>query len=291
MKDIFDFKRFGKYFVSDFRNCSANFGLSLITLPLMIYVVCYLISISFGLIENHEWSGLNLGIGSRAALFACIMFCIIVTMPVKCYGMITERQSGSLFITLPVSRLEKFLSMIILTAIAAPAIGAGLFLCLDALVCALDKTCGTSLINGMTNLISNIAAASVEIETELNAADIPAEFVEFFKKFTNLWLYVDDVIGFSLMFLLGAICFRKGKTVKTFISIVALSIAASIIMTPIMMSWGKEFMTDLTDHEVFLRLSDTFIFRHPGLTDTINDTIFNAAMLTGIWFRIKTLKH
>jgi len=33
------------------------------------------------------------------------------------------------------------------------------------------------------------------------------------------------------------------------------------------------------------------IFRHVAIFDTINDTIVNLILLTGIYFRIKTLKH
>ena len=33
------------------------------------------------------------------------------------------------------------------------------------------------------------------------------------------------------------------------------------------------------------------VFRHVALLDTINDTITNLLLMTGIYFRIKTLKH
>ena len=40
-----------------------------------------------------------------------------------------------------------------------------------------------------------------------------------------------------------------------------------------------------------LRLFDNGFFKHLVLIDIISDTIVNVALLTGIWLRIKTLKH
>jgi hypothetical protein len=33
------------------------------------------------------------------------------------------------------------------------------------------------------------------------------------------------------------------------------------------------------------------IFKHVALFDTINDTVINLALMAGIYFKIKTLKH
>ena len=295
MKDIFDFKRFGKYFVSDFRNCSANFGLSLITLPLMIYVVCYLISISFGLIENHEWSGLNLGIGSRAALFACIMFCIIVTMPVKCYGKITEKQYGSFWLTLPASRLEKFISMFLMTCIIFPIAGIATYLAVDALICTFDHTCGNNLIAGGMELIRNmgdIKELTMNLVDESVTIEDAALIQEIVSQMNSPLLYIDEIFGITLPFLLGAIFFKNGKTVKTMLVLFALSTVFSISITPIMENWASEVMTGLNDGTAVIRkLFDNGLFKNLALIDTISDTLLNLAIMTCIWFRIKTLKH
>ena len=41
--DIFNFRRFGKYFASDIRTCAANYGLSLLTISLLSPLVLYVI--------------------------------------------------------------------------------------------------------------------------------------------------------------------------------------------------------------------------------------------------------
>ena len=288
MKDIFDFKRFGKYFVSDFKGCVANYGLSLITISMLLYLICYVVTVSFGLIMNQGWEGL--GLGTRATLFVIAMITLVITMPVKCYGKITEKQSGSFFLTLPVSRLEKFVSMLLMTIVVAPVIGTALYLGLDALVCLFDKTCGNNLVSEMQDLATIIMNIPEEAAMEAALGEIPENVAKFIKEITCPWLYVDDMIGTSLIFLLGAVFFKKGKTVKTIMACIALAIAASIIATPIMAPWTNELF-DMMDNGNFDEIFNFSIFRHAALFDTLNDTLVNIALLIGIWFRIKTLKH
>lgn len=288
MKDIFDFKRFGKYFVSDFKGCVANYGLSLITISMLLYLICYVVTVSFGLIMNQGWEGL--GLGTRATLFVIAMITLVITMPVKCYGKITEKQSGSFFLTLPVSRLEKFVSMLLMTIVVAPVIGTALYLGLDALVCIFDKTCGNNLVSEIQDLATIIMNIPEEAAMEAALGEIPENVAKFIKEITCPWLYVDDMIGTSLIFLLGAVFFKKGKTVKTIMACIALAIAASIIATPIMAPWTNELF-DMMDNGNFDEIFNFGIFRHAALIDTLNDTLVNIALLIGIWFRIKTLKH
>ena len=39
--DIFNFRRFGKYFTSDIRTCTANYGLSLLTMAVLTPIATY----------------------------------------------------------------------------------------------------------------------------------------------------------------------------------------------------------------------------------------------------------
>ena len=84
--------------------------------------------------------------------------------------------------------------------------------------------------------------------------------------------------------------FKTGKTVKTMMAWTIFAIITSIVFTPLIEPWSKELLNATTagDFETIFQLS---IFRHAALIDTINDTIVNIALLTAIWFRIKTLKH
>ena len=108
-KDIFDFRRFGKYFVSDLKTCSANYGLSLFTISLLTPLALYVITVVFNLILHMGWEGPSLAF--RSVVFGIAMFCMVVTMPVKCYGGLTDKQYGSFwqFRNIAVSRISCFI--------------------------------------------------------------------------------------------------------------------------------------------------------------------------------------
>ena len=105
-------------------------------------------------------------------------------------------------------------------------------------------------------------------------------------------LYADELIGMTLPFLLGAVFFKNSKTVKTILVLFAFSTAISIIATPIMESWASNVFDSLNDDPTVLtRLFDNGFFKNLVLIDTISDTVINLALMAGVWFRIKTLKH
>ncbi len=291
--DIFNISRFGRYFASDLRTCWSNYGLSLLTISILFPVGSYILTNTFNLIFSSTWDGPDIGL--RSFIFIVAAICLVVTMPVKCYGKITEKQYGSFFITLPASRLEKFISMFLMTSILAPAAGFALYLGTDAIICALDHTCGSNLITGsmelirkmgdMKELTMNFIDESVTIENAAFTQDI-------LRQISSPWLYADEIFGITLPFLLGAICFKSGKTVKTILAIFAVSMATSIIMTPFLQNWAAEMVSNANaDPDTILQMFNNGIFKNLVLIDTISDTVVNLALMAGIWFRIKTLKH
>ncbi len=288
-KDIFNFRRFGQYFASDIRTCTANYGLSLLTISLLTPIILHVLTVGISLIVNQVWDGP--GIAARAAAFIAAMFCMMIIMPVKTYGKITEKQYGSQWLMVPASKLEKFLSMIILTCIVAPIIGVTIYLCFDDLLCALDHTCGDSILHELGNFQSFLAG---NLDPNIDEYVEYQSVYNFVEQLTSPWLYIDDIIGIVLPFLLGALVFKNGKTVKTVLALCALSTLFGLISVPLMTDWLKT-MTGLQtpngDVADTLVIFDSWLFRNVALVDTISDTIFNAVLLTAIFFRIKTLKH
>ncbi|MBQ3612544.1 MAG: hypothetical protein II989_00480 [Bacteroidales bacterium] len=291
--DIFNFRRFGKYFASDLRTCWVNYGLSLLTISTIFPIGTYFLTNTFNLVLNSTWDGPDIGL--RSFIFIVATICMVVTMPVKCYGKITEKQYGSFFLTLPASRLEKFVSMFLMTCIIAPVLGFALHLGTDAIICALDHTCGRNLVTGAMELIRNMGEMkeltlnfvdeSITIENAALAQDL-------IRQISSPWLYADEIFGITLPFLLGALYFKRGKTVKTILAIFAFSMATSIIMTPYMETWAAEMVSNANaDTNTILQMFNNGIFKNLVLIDTISDTVVNLALMAGIWFRIKTLKH
>ena len=291
--DIFNFRRFGKYFATDFRTCCANYGLSLLTISLLSPLVLYVIIVTINQIMHNTWDGPDIGL--RVFAFAVAMICMVVTMPVKCYGKITEKQYGSFWLTLPASRLEKFISMILMTCIIVPVSGALLYLGLDALICAFDHTCGQNLFAGGTELLQRMGEAKdvtlslIDESITIEDATLAQEIV---RQMNNPWMYIDEIFCFTLPFLLGAVFFRNGKTVKTFIALFAISTVTGMICSPIMTNWVMEMFNNLNeDPDAILQMFNNKLFKNLVLIDTVTDTVTNLALMAGIWLRIKTLKH
>ena len=291
--DIFNFRRFGRYFTSDLSTCWSNYGLSLLTISILFPVGTYFLTNVFNLVLRSTWDGPDIGL--RSFIFIVATICLVVTMPVKCYGKITEKQYGSFFLTLPASRLEKFVSMFLMTCIIVPVLGFTLHLGTDAIICALDHTCGKNLVAGaaelirnigdMTELTMNFVDESITIENAALVQDILGQI-------NNPWMYIDEIFGITLPFLLGAIYFKNGKTVKTILVLFAISMASSIIMTPFLENWATEIVKNANaDTNTILQMFNNGIFKNLVLIDTVSDTVFNLALMAGIWFRIKTLKH
>lgn len=292
-KDIFNFNRFGKYFVSDLRTCAANYGLSLLTLAVLTPLALECITGVFNMILGLTWEGA--GIGMRAGIFGVAMFCMIVTMPSKCYGRLTDKQYGSFWLMLPASRLEKFISMMLICCIVAPFISICMYLGIDAVLCAIDHTCGENIIAGALNMMDefttfkmNLGGTDIEISEEyIMMYENASKFID---QVTNPWLYVDELLCASLPFVLGAICFKKGKIVKTFLALTALSTAASMLATPIMMGYMSDLMTASKD-EVMKMMFESGFYNSLIWIDIVGDFILYGGMTVAVWFRLKTLKH
>ena len=291
--DNFNFRRFGKYFCTDIRTCWSNYGLSLLTISILSPVFFYILITTFHLILNSSWDGPDMGL--RFFVFCIALACLVITMPVKCYGKITEKQYGTFWLTLPASRLEKFISMFLMTCIIFPIAGIATYLAVDALICTFDHTCGNNLIAGGMELIRNmgdIKELTMNLVDESVTIEDATLIQEIVSQMNSPLLYIDEIFGITLPFLLGAIFFKNGKTVKTILVLFALSTVFSISITPIMENWATEVMTGLNDGTAVIRkLFDNGLFRNLALIDTISDTVLNLALMTGIWFRIKTLKH
>ena len=286
--DISNFRRFGRYFVSDIRGCIASYGLTLALLGMMGLITDLIFgSVSFAL--DGDWIGADRSIRSTAfILCVCIL---IINMPVKCYGKITEKKVGSSWLMVPVSTFEKCLSMTVITTIVIPAAVIGVYLLMDMLACAVDPTCGKPLAEAISGLFHLLPNLSMTLEMDMSNYPYIEEFA---KQVASPWLYIDDFIQVCLIFLLGAIFFKSGKSAKTILAVIAFGMFASIVISPFISKMFMNLIEQAQTVESPENLNALFsrgVFRHVTLLDTINDTITNLLLMTGIYFRIKTLKH
>ena len=288
--DIFDFKRFGNYFVTDIKNAIANYGWSMIIL-ILFGLISYILVGLISTIATYSWQDILNGVGvewvhtdvyGRLTIMLIAFTMLIFTAPAKCYGGLTDKNIGSNFILLPASRLEKFISMILMCCIVIPIVFIMGYLLIDCLICMVCPETGNSIISEVTSALNLI----------LIEGDVPVELIDRIK-WTSA---IDDTWMIFLFFLLGALVFKKSKASKTFLVGVAITMFTSSVLLILLTPQIDKIDTYYFNHasgktEEELEIVALNIVDKMMLFDTIFDITINALLLTGIWFKLKTLKH
>jgi hypothetical protein len=269
MNNIFDFKRFGKYFLYDLRNAKNNYALSLLilgTLPITLFVVYQL----FSLIFTQRFIDVN-----DAAKY--MQFFIATTVAIlgagtKIYGNLTEKRSGANFLMIPASTFEKWLSMVLMVCIVLPVILLVLQFGSDALMALIfPNTYG-----GRFFELVPLQQVNDALTAEGISINLPA-------------IFILDWFESVLTFTLGAICFKRSKVAKTILCLFACSMVLSMI--------GMIFVTGNGTMVIgWFEWCDRFASPAEaarGLNWLINISffVFIGGLLGGIYYRLRTLKH
>jgi len=269
MKDIFNPKRFGNYFLYDLRNAWQNFGLSAILLGLLPVMV-FGIQLFFRTIidvttlsgDSTAMTGINIVLTSIA--FSCWAIIMALVFPEKTYGYLTDKRAGTHFLLLPASSFEKTLSMILITGIIVPVVSGSIFFFSDKLLCLIPSH-GSSL----TAIISESMTQS---GLDINFG--PFIGICALSCFCNM-----------MLFTLGSIFFKKGKAAKTLIAYIIISIVAAKIL-------GIPTSKDMMESAMSLGFGNIHDFMdYLTTTSFISNGIMTVLLIAGIFFRIKTLKH
>lgn len=285
--NIFNFSRFGKYLVSDIRRCVANFGISFLVIVLT-GLFLYLIVGTMSLVTGEGWMASN---ALARTIYLLISFAVlIVSMPVKCYGFITDRKAGANWLMLPVSTTEKFVSMLINCLIILPAAFFACTLAIDWLIVVIDPYASMTIPEGFKGLVDMIAAEASQ-ESEVNA--LISNFMN-----VNVLLRdtIDDFMMMILVFLLGALFFKTNKAAKTILAWIAAGSILSMILAPIVMMLAGNLEAETInaissgDLNASIDFANSFIPKLLGI-DTLSDTLLLIGTATAIFFRIKTIRH
>ena len=272
--NTFDLGRFGKYLIYDLNNCRINFGISMIILILMGIITYFLTGIS-SVVFLGKW--VSTPIMGRIPILGLSILIMAIAMPSKCYGFLTDKGLGSQWLMLPASKLEKFLSMMIMTLIVVPFLTIGGFLLCDWLLCIIDSNCGQSIVSAACNIMS-----LGEIATEELAPLFP--FIE------NKWILYDEMPQMILPFVLGAIIFKRNKSAKTILCLIMIGIIFGLVGTPLLFNSVLDgSLVCSSDEEAIETI--TSIGNNLILVDTISDSIINIGLLVAIYLRINHLKH
>lgn len=279
--NTFNFNRFGKYFLHDLDTQTKNIGM-LWMLCVLFPFISYAVYMLFGNIFSSDglfylWEHpvpAGRGIdgpmaGGRFVLFATTAIILAILFPSRAYGGITEKKEGSAWLMLPVSRLEKFLSMLLVSLVVVPLTFFAGYLACDWLVCLIDPSCGKALLTFRIN--------------ELTPDDVPILVANGF------WIFYAGIVSYVSLFLLGGLIFKKWKVAYTILSLFLLNnvLAPLFAMCFSGLDW-QHFAWDL----------ENWFSSHASHLDFYVNLSINALLafvllvcLTWSWFRIKNRQH
>lgn len=271
MDNIFNINRFEKYFVYDLKNLWNRFGLNIIIIglfPVILYLVCGITSS----ITLHGWQTLEFP--GRLALSWVPFLILTIAFGAKTYGHLTKKMSGTQWLLVPASRLEKFISMILIAIVVAPAAFMAVFFLSDGLLSLIDPNYGEALITANINEF-------IADETD-GVLFFPAR---------GFWILWTAMITNIVAFLLGALCFKKGKVGKTILVLMLLGMVFSWIsigVTRMMVDMDPEQLEMLKEWAKSVIANAEF---NLNLLYWISFIIEAGGCGVAIWFRLKTLKH
>lgn len=271
MSNTFSLNRFCKYFKHDLKQAYNNGGLSLLVIgiiPFIVYVFYHMMTGVF----SHEWADYNTG-AQISALFTSV-FVLTMTIPVKLYGGLTDKRSGADWILIPASKLEKFVSMVLVLTVVVPLVYFVVFFGSDWILSVLDPSYGNCLLSRASELARRLQEEMAGSGLVLTNA---------------VWLLIFASVAENLLtFNLGSIYFQRGKVGKTILVLFAISTVLSflfgILATSIDMkgTW-LETMIEHLPPESFQVWFNLFV--------NVNVIISFAILLGLTWWRLKTIKH
>jgi len=256
MSNIFNFKRFGNYFLYDLRNAKNSYGVTFLASGLAL-VIAFVLVQSYSLLFSRHFADMSSSVWQWAAVV--VAFCIVsLSAAARIYGGVTNKRSGAGFILLPASTFEKTLSLCLILLVVLPALLFAMLFASDLLL----SLCFPSLYGG-------------RVFTGFSS-DVDGVRVNYFALLYFSWIIT------VLLFCLGSLIFKRAKVAKTLLCSFAISFVLEVIF--FLSVANGDYSLDLDQIEpgklfhfmnVFL---NTYFF---GVT---------ALLLAGIYCRLKTIK-
>lgn len=272
MNNTFDIKRFRKYFVYDLINAKNNCGLTLLLLGAMPVFLFFFYEL-FSLIGAGRFT--PVGLGAKIPSLVTAFTIAALYFPAKHYGLITDKKAGSSWVLLPASKLEKWVSILLMTCVVVPVVLVAEVAVWEGLLGLIFK----DTYGAMT--ISGIAGGLNPVWDEFKIGDGVSVFMSWPSAMYLGWCLT------ILVFTLGSVCFKRGKIGKTFLALFLLSLALSVVVAAaVRIFGGANFEMNLD-----LNMSDEAIVRWVRAFQYIMYVIEFGLVIFFIYHRIKTIKH
>lgn len=277
MNNTFNFKRFGKYLAYDLKSVWKEQRVFLVTYAI-IPVITYVVTMFFTMIGQGfsmaDLSHSGAGLPARLSIFFLVSVIFLLFFPSRTYGFITDKAKGSAWIQLPASRLEKFASMMLICLVIIPTAFFCAYLLSDALVCLIDKGCGSSILSSWK-------------DTDM------ASYVDGDKSFkvsgNGLWILANGVLQIVSVFLLGALTFKKNKVAKTILSLFVISLVLSGVIGIIASTINLEAFGDRIQDWV-LNHADNMDFWF-NFWSNVELAVIVAGLGLWSWFKVRNIQH
>ena len=269
--EIFSGQRFWTYFKYDLVQMWRNHVKAAVDIGLAGLIV-YFVVVLFNLTFNGTWQGP--GITGRFFTFFLASFALELYYT-RIYGYLTDKRKGSAWLMMPASTVEKWVSMLIMACIVLPVLFFLASFLVDGVLCALDPTVGKSMVSvlagGWQSFVSALTDVNDEYTLTLNVA--PLGWGILLSTWANL-----------LYFLLCGICFKRNKILGAFAIAFGLSILSSIFMSSFSLNLVEDMQADN------IAMAEANINRIMVWANALS-AVLAAALVGGIFWRLKTLKH
>ncbi|MDD2290001.1 MAG: hypothetical protein PHT64_01120 [Bacteroidales bacterium] len=240
MSDIFNVKRFNAFVCKELRELPGNYGLSILSM-IGGYLFCLLVMMMLGASFSPF---------TRMTIIMVYVTITIIAAPSKLHGNVNHPRKGLAYIMLPVSALEKTLSMFVIN-----------FLC-------------TTLI-----IVAGLFAADM-----LVFLIVPSRMEGFLLNNTTALFMGEGIIELFFLqsiFILGNMVFKRQKIVRTFISLLGIVFLFGLVMLLVFRIIGLENIE---------RFADTILAEFPKEIDrwdifsyrTFNSTYRNIPIIRNI---------
>ena len=279
MNNTFNFKRFGKYLAYDLKSVWEEQRVFLLTYAL-IPVITYIVIVFFALVGHGfsmDFSDYTLArpsIALRVSVFSLVSVIFLIFFPSRTYGFITDKAKGSAWIQLPASRLEKFSSMMLICLVIIPVAFFCAYLISDALVCLVDKNCGSSIFSSWNSL-------------DMTSYDEDGKSFKIAGK--GIWFLANGVLQIVSVFLLGALIFKKNKVAKTILTLFVISLVLSAIIGLAVSTIDIESFSDKIQAWA-LNYADNIDF-WANFWSNVELAVIVVGLGIWSWFRVKNIQH
>lgn len=199
MNQIFNPARFAAYLLTELKRAAGRLGGFWTLFGVAVLLPVLRVFMYNRVYYNHpSYEALTIQAGLQLFLVLIILSIIGIAIPLRCYGMTTERGQGSGFFMLPVSPFEKTLSMILITLVIAPALLSGVYLLTDSILVATFAK-GTGQLS-ITYIFQNLYMTVNSPENTVTVL-----------KVNTFQSVISSYMCTALTFLISAVIFREKK--------------------------------------------------------------------------------